>query len=209
MSAHAELLSAVWHSTPRTHAYGFAQTYLSDNVRLHLFNDAISEVSALPEQVPVRHNHRYDFESYVLKGVVIDEPCDFMLRHPDWFNNFGLGNAYRRYECRPAHEGSADIAATSDMGEIVERLPRVSKVGAVYSMKADEYHRTTAVGETLTLFKRTNVVDRWNSLIAPHSFVVEHSLTKQVPPAWLRDHFLRVILNDITEDQASIVMRML
>ena len=56
---------------------------------------------------------------------------------------------------------------------------------------------------TLTLFKRTNVVDRWNSLIAPHSFVVEHSLVKQPDAA-----FLRVVL-DLTEEQCATVMRLL
>lgn len=222
-----KVYDAILHGhKPRTHSYGFAQIYLGPNndCRLHLFSEKVTVASAIPEQVPVRHNHRYDFRSTVLKGIVIDEPCSFVpndriiLGGRDLNPNFDL--PWSMHEVRPAHHGinerPARVKGHGDLwkdgtvvpadidGFVVERTPRVIRAGQTYEMKSHEFHQTHFVGETVSLFKRTNVSEAWSKLLVPSGYTAEHSMSKQPEPEWLKDQFCRAIAELSDADMAFI-----
>ncbi len=191
------VLRAISASKPRTHSYGFAQTYISDTCRLHLFSEAITIESAIPDQVPVRHDHRYDFTSWVLKGVVIDNPCHVVREHLVRM----AGEPWIMHDVKPAHEAIRDKdhgamwreGNVNNLGircYVVEGTPRIVHAGESYSMKAREFHATQYIGDTLTLFKRENVSDKRARLIVPPGYAGQHSIEHQPDEAWLKDQFL-------------------
>lgn len=203
-AAGARVFRAVMDAKPRTHSYGFAQVYLSETVRLHLFSSAICERACIPEQVPVRHNHRYDFTSWVLRGIIIDKPCYLV-------NAVGPGDhkAWTIHEVRPAHEGvnerprelshgelwaNGSVKATAWPVYVVEDTPRVIRAGESYDMTSNQFHETAHIGETVSLFKRRNVSKEWSKLIVPPGYRAEHSMSKQPDIHWLRQQYLNAII---------------
>lgn len=188
---------AIIGGKPRTHSYGFAQLYLNDSARLHLFDAEVCEQACIPDQVSVRHNHRYSFRSTVLNGCIIDQPCAFvpwrspMMGMRDELEHFA--NPWFEWEVQPAHEGELGIRATGHQGYVIEGVPRVVTSGHSYDMEAGAFHATAHIGTTLSLFKREAVQPIWSKLIVPPGQSPVHSLNKQPSSTYLITKYLQAL----------------
>jgi hypothetical protein len=209
-------------SKPRTHSYGFAQVYLREHVRLHLFSDDIAAAGSIPEQVPVRHNHRYDFVSSVLSGIVVDRPAYWVPFHGH--SDLADIETWTMHEVQPAHEGQlgvrpvyegtrdTDHGAVWDAGRVkpvergwvVEGKPRIAEAGGSYMMHHDQFHESGWIGETVTLFQRVNVREEWSKLLVPPGYQPAHSLTKQPDLFWLRKRFINAVAK-LPEDRIGMI----
>lgn len=212
MTSYNQVFDAINKGKPRTHSYGFAQIYLSQNARLHLFSGELCEKACIPDQVSVRHDHRYDFTSEVLKGCIIDQPCRFISA--DRLCTLGSEpnepiEPWTEYRVRPAHEvigvrevshldlwQNGNVVPTENKGYVVEREAKVIREGEKYFMAGGEFHATQHVGGTLTLFKRTDPSDRpYSRLLVPPGGVAVHSGEKQPDTQWLRARFLEAVMS--------------
>jgi hypothetical protein len=209
-------------SKPRTHSYGFAQVYLNDDVRLHLFSDEIAAVGSIPDQVPVRHNHRYDFVSAVLRGIVVDRPAHWVPFHGH--SDLADIEPWTMHEVQPSSEGQVGVRAVYEgardadhgsvwdagrvqpveKGWVVEGKPRICEAGGSYFMHHNQFHESGWIGETLTLFQRVNVRHEWSKLLVPPGYKPTHPLTKQPDVGFLRQRFIDAVVM-LPEDRIDMI----
>lgn len=157
---------------PRFHAgVGMMQLYLTDSVRLHVFDP---DMPARPEAFGNRHNHRFDMESTVLHGAIIDK--QFNLETAFWTGNF------QRYSVIPAHlyTGNEVPERADDIlyNMVVRKITRIN-AGETYTMPAGAYHETSAVGLTVTLMTKTNQVETHATIVGYREQIVEHAMKVQ------------------------------
>lgn len=160
------------------HGVGFAQCYLSDDVRLHVWSPALP---GAPEAFGCRHDHRFDLESHVLLGGVVDTRYQLMT-------SSSMGD-WRVYEVRPAHEGRPDEpVAQPDYYHALTLPPRVVPAGGSYTLSRRVFHMSQPVGPTVTVMRKRRQSAEWARILAPYGQSPEHGMARP-PPGDLDDVF--------------------
>lgn len=148
---------------PRYHAgVGFAQLYLSDDVRLHVWHP---ELPTEPESFGCRHDHRFDFTSTVLLGAVTNI---FLSITPGMtsVSEEGCG-FFDEWEVMPAHLGSAEPTIRQRGVDLHIDGIQLLRAGETYSFPKRRYHESRGHGLTCTVMKKFNQEDTWAGIVAP------------------------------------------
>ena len=174
-----ELWKMVHAGKPRLHATGFAQLYLADGVRLHVWSDKLFKHAPYVAQNGFFHDHRYRIKSQVLRGALLDQGATFThAEEEEW----GL------WEVRPAHEGEPEKPHLKDVYGVVSLWrPRIIRAGACYSIAKRAFHQTRALEPTVTIMRKMDEEETWARLLVPNyrtgpmqtEFDPMHSLIKQ------------------------------
>lgn len=154
---------------PRYHnGIGFAQMYLADEVRLHVWHPDFPNT---PESFGTRHNHRFDFLSTVLKGSMTNITLD-ILHDED-------GGPFDLYTVQPAHLGAATpILKAPNVGAAITKI-EVVQAGESYTFQKGVYHEGRANGITATVLKKLNQEDAWAGILAYSGQQPEHGMERE------------------------------
>ena len=163
---------------PRYHAgVGFAQVYLNEDVRLHLWHP---ELPTEPESFGCRHDHRFDFTSTVLLGAVTNL---FLSMDPGARFIAGSGGQkveghgfFDEWEVMPAHLGSAEPSIRRRGVDVKIDGIEVLRVGDTYSFPKRRYHESRGHGVTMTVMKKFNQEDSWAGILAPRGQPPVHGM---------------------------------
>jgi hypothetical protein len=177
---------------PRYHnGVGFAQVYITDDVRLHFWHpDFPSE----PEAFGNRHNHRFDMESHVLMGAVTN-----IRLEPLWL---GLGDGgFDVYAVQPAHLGAA-VPVLDERGVGLEISDiEVIRAGQSYTFPKRAYHESRGHGVTVTVMKKSNQESAFAGIIALRGQTPEHGMHRvTISDECLRRKLIEII--DMLPEQA-------
>lgn len=154
---------------PRYHAgVGFAQVYLNEDVRLHLWHPSLPTE---PESFGCRHDHRFDFTSTVLLGAVTNI---FLSITPGWRQTAGSGDEvlegfgrFDEWEVMPAHLGSAEPTIRQKGVDLHIDGIELLRAGDTYSFPKRRYHESRGHGVTMTVMKKFDQEETWAGIIAP------------------------------------------
>ncbi|UTC28572.1 hypothetical protein MARCHEWKA_00590 [Brevundimonas phage vB_BpoS-Marchewka] len=163
---------------PRYHAgVGFAQVYLNEDVRLHLWHP---DLPTEPESFGCRHDHRFDFTSTVLLGAVTNI---FLSITPGWSTTAGSGDEvlegfgrFNEWEVMPAHLGSAEPTIRQSGVDLHIDGIEVIRAGETYSFPKRRYHESRGHGVTLTVMKKFNQEETWAGILAPRGQPPVHGM---------------------------------
>ncbi|USN14982.1 hypothetical protein PAPPERLAPAPP_00550 [Brevundimonas phage vB_BpoS-Papperlapapp] len=163
---------------PRYHAgVGFAQVYLNEDVRLHLWHP---ELPTEPESFGCRHDHRFDFTSTVLLGAVTNI---FLSASEGARHIAGSGDEkvpgygfFDEWEVMPAHLGSAEPTIRRPGVDVTIDGIEVIRAGETYSFPKRRYHESRGHGVTLTVMKKFNQEETWAGIIAPRGQPPVHGM---------------------------------
>ena len=181
---------------PRYHGgVGFAQVYLNEDVRLHLWHP---ELPTEPESFGCRHNHRFDFTSTVLLGAVTNI---FLGVTPGSDKIAGSGEEvvdgygyFDEWRVMPAHLGSAEPTVIQRGLDLTINAIEVVRAGETYQFPKRVYHESRGHGVTLTVMKKFNQEETWAGIIAPAGQPPQHGMAGvQVD----RDTLVGLLLNAI------------
>lgn len=196
---HLDLLNIISDVTPRVHATGFAQLYISKAVRLHVWTDALFAKAPDPTQVAFYHDHRYGIVSHVLRGALLDSPVYPII------NNSWDGEQWQVWEVRPAGEGQPDKPQHAGLGATVrQHNPRVIRAGFNYYIPKRTFHASRALETTVTVMRKQQEEGAWARLLVPTGFDPIHSLTTQPDREWLRSIFWNEC-RKLTESDLAII----
>ncbi len=134
---------------PRVHGNGFLQIDLPDEQRLHVFGHPL-----LPRQVvatPI-HNHRFGFESQVLRGCLINLTWGFCY-------DKSYRATHQGYVAKPREGEDTELIPIGEQGVIMLISKEVVLPGKSYSMRARQFHQSTADEPTVTVMRKTERVD--------------------------------------------------
>ncbi|UTC28425.1 hypothetical protein GURKE_04230 [Brevundimonas phage vB_BpoS-Gurke] len=163
---------------PRYHAgVGFAQVYLSEDVRLHLWHP---DLPTEPESFGCRHDHRFDFTSTVLLGAVTNI---FLDVGEGAVHTAGSGDqvvpgygSFDEWEVMPAHLGSEEPTIRRRGVDVKIGGVQVLMAGDTYSFPKRRYHESRGHNVTLTVMKKFNQEDSWAGIIAPRGQPPQHGM---------------------------------
>jgi hypothetical protein len=116
---------------------GFVQVKISPVDRFHYYHPDL-RASLDPEAI---HNHRYDFQSFVMRGALRQEL--FELVPGDEFRLSDESCAPEAHESQTVHQLGALLIASF-------RVP----AGEGYFLHYSQFHRVSAVGKTVTWLAR-------------------------------------------------------
>jgi hypothetical protein len=160
---------------------GMMQAYLTDNVRLHVWHP---ELTVPLESFGNRHDHRFDLESHILLGAIVDTK----FRHIRGIGPFNV------YTVKPAHFG--DTPKPMRMMTNVAFLPiRICKFvqGEKYNVCRGVVHETRAEGLTVTLMHKSNQTEEWADIIATTHQEPEHAMLRKPPQELLDQLFFSAL----------------
>ncbi|UTC29564.1 hypothetical protein BAMBUS_05060 [Brevundimonas phage vB_BpoS-Bambus] len=163
---------------PRYHAgVGFAQVYLNEDVRLHLWHP---DLPTEPESFGCRHDHRFDFTSTVLLGAVTNiflSAHDSVVRlNADEDHALDGAGVFSEWEVMPAHLGSAEPTIRRDGVDVTIDGIEVIRAGETYSFPKRRYHESRGHGVTLTVMKKFNQEETWAGILAPRGQAPVHGM---------------------------------
>lgn len=164
----------------RFHAgVGFAQAYLPSGARLHLWRP---DYPVEAESFGLRHNHRFDMKSTVLTGTVIHEPFTLLDR---------ASGKFQRYTVLAAHHGVAEPPklVSDDRYAIMVEGVEVYRAGDVYHFPKRAFHKSSAIGVTMTLMEKSNQEDFRAEIIAQVGQTPKHGLDHSMPQQKVRSDF--------------------
>lgn len=179
---------------PRYHAgVGFAQVYLNDAVRLHLWHP---DLPTEPESFGCRHDHRFDFTSTVLLGAVTNI---FLDVGEGAVQIAGSGDQavpgygpFDEWDVMPAHLGSDEPTIRRTGVDVQIAGVQVLKAGDTYTFPKRRYHESRGHGVTLTVMKKFNQDDSWAGIIAPRGQSPQHGM---VGPQVSKDRLVGLFLS--------------
>lgn len=134
---------------------GFIQIKLGDHERVHVYSKKI-KITSSAEEI---HNHRYDFTSHVLKGVLVNKLYQVI---PDINGSFLLVNE----ACNPLipkHVDTLKVKEPSLMGEFT------SQENMSYFLHKDVFHQVEAEDGTISLVRRSDVVKSMAQVVYPEN----------------------------------------
>jgi hypothetical protein len=171
---------------PRYHAgVGFAQVYLTEDVRLHVWHP---DLPTEPESFGCRHDHRFDFTSTVLVGAVTNI---FLSATPAEFPDLGF---FDEWEVMPAHLGAAEPTIRNRSMNVRIDGVELIKAGGTYSFPKRRYHESRGHGLTCTVMKKFRQEDSWAGILAPAGQPPMHGMAgPQVDGDFLVGRFLDLI----------------
>ena len=135
--------------TPRFHGNGFTQLYLSDTIRLHVWDERLAKLDDHNAQV---HNHRYDVKSRVLQGALKHEVFAVV---PMAFGDYRAWSVEGR-ELKPSIRVEMTTMGVYTM-----------VAGSEYTFPNPFFHTSNADEFTVTLFEIGNERDHHPMVIAP------------------------------------------
>lgn len=135
---------------PQWFGLGFIQLKLNTNNRMHFYP---KEMKAFvdPEEV---HDHRYDFESEILQGNLVQEFFDFQAGKGD----YEIANV----SC-DANNPAPDIEPVG--GKIIKTGSVCLKAGDSYWIEADTFHRVEGCENAITMLNRGRVSKQFARVI--------------------------------------------
>ncbi len=122
--------------------FGMLRLYLSDEIRLHIWDSALR----VPGVSDI-HDHPWDFISEIVAG----ELTNTLYRE----SKLSLGNYTYVHKCTiKCGEGAKTVSEPKEV-YLIEDDQETFKEGDSYIQTADEIHRTSALGGTVTIVQRT------------------------------------------------------
>jgi hypothetical protein len=134
------------------HPNGFVQVPLKDGARLNLFSDGFPR----PATAGPTHDHRFEFESTVLRGRMVHVPVS-MVATPN-------GSHRVWYEDSPG-----DLEAGPRCVVWCDLRPLLVSVGETYAVRIGELHQAYAIGDTATLVRVTRRDPAYRARVVYHA----------------------------------------
>jgi hypothetical protein len=166
---------------PHYFGLGFIQMKIDDVWRVHVW---VPEWPTIPGAENELHDHRYGFESHVLKGALVHEL--FALGATDAAAE-GSGDWLELIEvtCKP---GETDVPMVQGFvrPQFIGRFE--VHTGGQYALGTEAFHRSTPVGPTVTLVKRGPVARKNARVLRPvgSSFSCPFALDTSVEACWAK-----------------------
>lgn len=120
---------------------GFIQVVLNKYERVHFYSDQLPVTNEEP------HNHRYNFESTILKGNFFEQK--YLLLNGDT-------HILTNETCNPNQKPTNDIAIDVKVDLYVPEFHY--KEGQSYSSMFNEFHTVRTEGNTITYLKRSDII---------------------------------------------------
>jgi hypothetical protein len=151
------------HMRWRHHGLGMLQSELSDTLRIHVWSP---ELRTIPEtNLRCCHDHRFDLESAVVAGSIIDTPYIVLIGAQPYLATSRYDVGFFRTEAfsiihAKEQNGVADDCAS--LGEAwAKELPSVTyNSGTGYRIARRDWHTTRVAGVTVTVVYRSNFDDK-------------------------------------------------
>ena len=142
----------------RHHGIGALQAYLSDNVRVHIWDDRL--VKPGMRHSGGIHDHRFALESTVVAGALINR--EYSLSHsPDV-----TPDAYEMYEVVKAADGSAVLRKLPGCFLVHCREVQLRE-GDTYTYPKRDFHETIHCGTSVTLVTKRDQEQAPPRVLAP------------------------------------------
>lgn len=138
---------------------GFIQVKIDEKHRVHFYTDALPKTSS-EEEI---HNHRYDFTSYILKGVLTQHL--YQVTEGDKYSDYTL----KAESCNPEIKApkvkhpyrNVKLLNTTSMME-----------GSYYTLDKDTFHRVESVN-AITLLSRGKIENAWAEVVCMRDVISE------------------------------------
>jgi hypothetical protein len=201
---HAELVRLIINGTPRMHATGFVQLYLTPTVRLHVWSDDTFAAAPDVSQIAFFHDHGYTIKSHALRGALLDTRVEVLNDHQ------GL-NDWAVWEVRPAHEGEPEKPhlATMEPSKWLALLPpSLIRAGESYEIPKRVFHQTRNIGTTVSVMRKVDEENSWARLMVPTGFDPVHSLVRQPDKSAMQHWMLNAVAGFGSEERDIIARTM-
>lgn len=136
-------------SNIRVHGNGFLQLDVGEGERIHVFGHP-----ALPRQkvsTPI-HNHRFGFESTVLRGVLVNLTWAFSFER-------SARATYQGYIAKPRVDEDTELVPMGETGVVMLLKHEVVVAGKSYRMEPRQFHQSLADEPTVTHMRKTSQID--------------------------------------------------
>jgi hypothetical protein len=121
----------------KTHGNGFLRVYLSDTEMLHFYSDEIARQAINTD----RHDHRWDFESTVLAGCLMQ--------------SIFMEEAGTDFEVYTVHPDEDILVPTGRFCNLYETMRMPIVAGESYKLDHGAIHRVWNEGPTITHMRRS------------------------------------------------------
>lgn len=136
-------------SNIRVHGNGFLQLDIGEGERIHVFGHP-----RLPRQTvstPI-HNHRFGFESRVLRGVLVNLTWAFSFER-------SYRATHQGYVAQPRMDEDTELVPVGEMGVLMLLKHEVIVEGRSYTMRPRQFHQSMADEPTVTHMRKTDQLD--------------------------------------------------
>ena len=133
---------------------GMLRTYLSQEVRLHIWDSSLKVAGASPY-----HDHPWDLDSLIVAGRYKQHRYGVPQPNDTWTPRQKFNSA--TILCG---EAAQTVAETVEL-ELVEMPLEIYSDGMMYSQKSEEIHLSCPEDGTVTIVKRTFKADRDHALV--------------------------------------------
>jgi hypothetical protein len=160
---------------------GFMQAYLTDDVRLHVWHP---DITVPLESFGNRHDHRFDLESHVLLGAVVDTQ----------FVQLGGKGNFDIYTVKPAHFGETPVPVLTGSEESYAVMcPIKHSAGWMYELPKGVMHESRTEGLTVTIMRKSNQSENWARILATPQQIPEHGMARKPKQALLDQLFFSAL----------------
>lgn len=162
---------------PHYFGLGFIQLKLDPTWRIHVW---VPEWPTIPGADTELHDHRYGFESRVLKGALVHELFALGEVHQD---HIGQSLELIEVTCQP---GGADVPDVQGFVDPLLIGRFTVPTGGEYTLSSEAFHRSTPVGPTVTLLARGPIAKVNARVLRPANapFVCPFSLDTSLEECW-------------------------
>lgn len=150
------------------HGLGFIQLKLPNALRMHVWHPELPRRKCF-EHSSV-HNHRFSFNSTVIKGTQINVRCDL---------EFDLDGAYDLISHNgPRTETGSRESKPVARCNVYECEKEIIIAGDHYSTPAHEYHRTEAEGIVITIMRKVSESEIHANSVCAHGINFDTSFDR-------------------------------
>jgi hypothetical protein len=128
------------------HGLGFIQLVLGGNQRMHVWHPDLPRRDCYLDSAV--HNHRFSFNSRVLKGTQVNQRCDLEIVKP------GTGTHVLISHNGPRSDKGGRLSYPVADVNVTMREIEYYEPGEEYYMPAMEYHHTPCNGIVVTLMQK-------------------------------------------------------
>jgi hypothetical protein len=152
---------------------GFIQIKLGEEERLHIYTKQFPSITSYEDI----HNHRYDFTSYVLRGVLHQEIWTFEDRP-----NYAATYEMTAETCQMASVEQPVKAPLKILGAIDKIFDMTLVEGSSYNLDYRQFHRVKPLGDAVTLVRRAGFSEGKSGYLQEHADVIRPKGSKPVCP---------------------------
>jgi hypothetical protein len=149
-----ELERILSKTTPAFFGLGFIQCKINQYERVHFYHPKLTPTVNIEEEV---HNHRYDFESTILSGQIVNKKYKFIE------NKNNPTHFLQNESCNESVEAKNTVPI---YGQIVLDSNDCIIQGHAYLMKFDEFH-TFSTTKCITYLKRSDYKQEFAQVVRP------------------------------------------